>query len=838
MKTSGFSVGSLGVLLRGLRKSGALAGLLIVLPGVARGQTTYTPYAFTTLAGVPASPSYADGVGDAARFDTPNSVAVDIWGNVYVADYLNYVIRKITPAGAVTTLAGLAGVYGYADGQGTAARFRSRVNVAADAAGNVYVADWTTHVIRKITLAGEVTTLAGSPTLSGSEDGQGSAARFNLPEGIAVDGAGNLYVADLGNRTIRKVTPTGAVTTLAGSAGDEGSADGQGNAARFAYPNGIAVDGAGNVYVADSVNRTIRKVTANGAVTTLAGQAGAQGFEDGTGSAARFEFPSGVAADNVYVTDNCTIRRITPAGVVTTWVGVHRVDVVITSDADVAGQADGQTYADGPGSAARLYYPQGVAADGLGNIYVADTGNHAIRKVTATAVVTTLAGLPASVTNGSADGQGSAARFANPASIAADRAENAYVAEPGSHTIRKITSTGLVTTLAGLAGFRGYGDGMGSAARFDVPQGVAVDGAGNVYVADTGNHTIRQITPGGVVMTLAGRATFNGYSDGQGGTARFGGPHGVAVDGAGNVYVADSANHLIRKITTGGVVTTLAGLAKAYGSTDGPDSSARFNSPEGVAVDGTGNVYVADTGNQTIRKITAGGDVTTLAGLAGAYGSTDDQGAAARFSFPEQVAVDGVGNVYVAERLNHTVRKVTPTGVVTTLGGLPGSYGVTDGMGSSARFNGPRGVAVDNSGKIYVADTDNALIRTGVLPVAPTILTQPQSQTAMVGGSVRFSVTAADQPTPTYQWYCNGGAINGATGDTLRLTNVQPSDAASYVVVVSNDVGNVTSHAATLTVSLAGATSSGSGGGTTEAWFALALVLLGVSRMRARAKTG
>ena len=308
--------------------------------------------------------------------------------------------------------------------------------------------------------------------------------------------------------------------------------------------------------------------------------------------------------------------------------------------------------------------PNGVAIDSAGNVYVADTANHTIRKITPAGVVSTLAGLAGSF--GSADGTGSAARFNFPDGVAVDAAGNVYVADSSNNTIRKITPAGVVSTLAGLAGIGGSADGTGSAARFSQPVGVAVDAAGNVYVTDFSNNTIRKITPAGVVSTLAGSASSRGSADGTGSAARFFQPAGVAVDAAGNVYVADTFNHTIRKITPAGVVSTLAGLAGSFGSADGTGSAARFNQPTGVAVDAAGNVYVADRSNHTIRKITSAGVVSTLAGLALDPGSTDGIGSAARFNRPEGVAVDAAGNVYVADTFNNTIRKITLAGVVST----------------------------------------------------------------------------------------------------------------------------------------------------------------------------
>jgi sugar lactone lactonase YvrE len=321
----------------------------------------------------------------------------------------------------------------------------------------------------------------------------------------------------------------------------------------------------------------------------------------------------------------------------------------------------------------------------------------------------TLAGLAGS--SGSTDGTGSAARFNYLSDVSVDTAGNLFVADRINQTIRKVTSAGVVTTLAGLAGFSGSDDGTGSAARFFNPSGTAVDSSGNVFVADSSNHTIRKVTSSGVVTTLAGLAGSSGSSDGTGSAARFNNPFGIAVDSSGNVFVADTSNRTIRKVTSAGVVTTLAGSAGNSGSADGTGSAARFNNPNGIAADTAGNLFVADTSNRTIRKVTSAGVVTTLAGSAGNIGSTDGTGSAARFNNPYGIAADTAGNLFVADTVNQTIRKVTSAGVVTTLAGTVGVTGTADGIGSDARFNNPLGVAVNTAGNLFVADQDNHTIR-------------------------------------------------------------------------------------------------------------------------------
>jgi len=301
----------------------------------------------------------------------------------------------------------------------------------------------------------------------------------------------------------------------------------------------------------------------------------------------------------------------------------------------------------------------------------------------------------------------------------------------------------VVTTLAGAAGVFGSADGTGSGAQFHLPFGVAADKAGNLYVADYSNSTIRKITSAGVVTTLAGTAGVIGSADGTGSAAQFFYPFAVAVDGAGNVYVADTNNYTVRKITPAGVVTTLAGLAGNHDYADGIGSNAGFGNLFGIAADSAGNVYVADNTYSTIRKITPAGVVTTLAGAPGISGSADGTGSAARFSSPRGIAIDSAKNLYVTDQNNQTIRKITPAGVVTTLGGVAGSYGIADGTGRSARFFTPAGIAVASSGVLYVADSYNHEVRSGVL--ADLKITCTDSKTTVAAGSLNtYTITVTN----------------------------------------------------------------------------------------------
>jgi serine/threonine protein kinase/sugar lactone lactonase YvrE len=313
--------------------------------------------------------------------------------------------------------------------------------------------------------------------------------------------------------------------------------------------------------------------------------------------------------------------------------------------------------------------------------------------------VSILAGQPGAP--GSADGAASDARFKSPGGIAVDTSGNIYVADTGNNTIRKIARGGPVSTLAGLAGKPGREDGSGSAARFLAPLGIAVDGAGNIYVAEFASDIIRKITPEGVVSTLAGSAANPGSTDGAGDNAHFRNPWSVAVDSTGDVYVADKSNFTIRQITPTGRVSTFAGFPGIPGDADGPGSYARFNDPHGVAVDSAGNVYVADTGNNAIRMINSYGMVKTLAGMAGRAGDADGVGNNARFSNIQSVAVGDLGNIYVLD--GDLIRKITPAGVVTT---LP----TTSLADSQGHIIHPTSIAVDGTGNLYLVEGMNSVI--------------------------------------------------------------------------------------------------------------------------------
>jgi DNA-binding beta-propeller fold protein YncE len=383
-------------------------------------------------------------------------------------------------------------------------------------------------------------------------------------------------------------------------------------------------------------------------------------------------------------------------------------------------------------------------------------------------------------------GAGSVPQLTWPMGVVVDEARNLYLSEYNVHAVRKLTPGGTATTLAGHPGQVGSADGIGSEARFFAhfgSLGLALDEAGNLIVADPGNHAIRKVSPEGVVMTLAGLAGARGSEDGTGSEARFNVPFGVAVDRRGTVYVADLGNHTIRKITPAGVVTTLAGVAGRSGGDDGVGSEARFSSPACVAVDAEGNVYVGSY-DDTVRRVTPEGRVTTLAGYSGRPGWIDGPGREARFGFshshfdaaPFGIAVDPAGNVLVVDPGSLVVRRITPDGIVTS-------------FGRSMQMSWPGGIAIHRSGEVYIADSGNRRVLKAVPESNLAIIAAPQAQTIAPGTTVTFRVTAGGASGVKYQWFKDGTLLAGAAHATLVLPAATEREAGTYRCVVSDSTG-------------------------------------------------
>jgi sugar lactone lactonase YvrE len=615
-----------------------------------------TPQSVTTLAGKGGVAGNADGSRDVARFRQPGGLALAADGSIYVADTGNHTIRKISPLGDVVTLAGMAGEFGMIDGDGPAARFSSPTAIALTADGSLVVADTGNHSIRRVTPDGAVTTVAGTSGLPGFADGAQQDARFSSPSALAISSDGTLYVADTDNCLIRKISTAGQVETVAGTLYGYDHLDGVGTAAGISYPTGLALDATGNLYVADAGSVTIRKIDiATRKVTTIAGDVWEMGFTDG--NPGRFAFPAGMTLTDdgtllVADTDNHALRSVSPDGQVGTVAAPpprepgaadgdggsarfrNPYDLACTPDgvlfvADTANrtvrkispQGEVSTLAgtaglsgtdDGSGGMARFTSPRGVTVGPDGHVHVADVVTQqqgTIRRITPDGIVTTLAGTP-----GSLPDDQTLYLLSGIATL-----PSGHLAATDISAIRRITPDGIASFIAGSKRFityytggsitfwrSGSNDGTGSNATFFWPSGVAADEAGNLFVTESGGCVIRKVSPNAVVTTIAGTAVRASgtpvFRDGTGPAAGFVKPEGIAVDAMGILYVADTGSHTIRKVSPQGVVTTIGGLPGYAGSGDGVGDRAIFHSPSGVAVDAMGNVYVADRYSHRIVK--------------------------------------------------------------------------------------------------------------------------------------------------------------------------------------------------------------------------------------------
>jgi sugar lactone lactonase YvrE len=853
-----------------------------------------------------------------AELADPSGVAVDASGNLFIADTYNARIREVGTNGIISTVAG-NGTEGYSGngGQATNAELARPAGVAVDASGNLFIADWENQRVRKVGTNGIITTVAGNGTAAYSGDGgPATSAELNGPWGVAVDASGNLFIADYGNERIRKVGTNGIITTVAGNGTQGYSGDGgPATHAELSLPSGVAVDGSGNLFIADFYNSRIRKVGTNGIISTVAGN-GTAGYSGDGGAATRAEldFPLGVTVDasgNLFIADssNSRIRKMGTNGIITT----------VAGNGTMGYSGDG-----GAATRAELSGPIGVAVDASGDLFIGDQYNMRIRKVvfpgptlvlnnvngandgsydvvvsspygsvTSSVVSLQVAFPPALVTQpqshwvvlgsnatlsvaatGTApleyqwyfDGaplQGqtnttlllSAAAYTNAGSYTVV-VTNLYAsvtsavavvtvgippgitAQPVSRTnLVQSTATfsvavsgtgpftyqwqlngtnlpdGIITTVAG-DGTQGYsGDGhAATGAELNYPTGLAVDASGELFIADNVNYVIRKVGTNGIITTAAGGGT-NGLGDGgPASNAQLYNPCGVAMDASGNLFIADLDNMRIRKIGTNGIITTVAGNgAQGYSGDGGPATNAKLHFPQGVAVDAGGNLFIADTGNERIRKVGTNGIITTVAGN-GTWGYSGDGGPATRaeMNYPTGVAVDASGNLFIGDYDNQRIREVGTNGIITTVAGNGAQgYSGDGGPATNVELNDPFGVAVDASGNLFIADAGNGVIRkVGTDGIITTVAGNGTWGYSGDGGAAtnaelyRPDGVAVDASGNLFIADTDNQRIREVVfpGPTLVLTDVGDTNAGAYDVVVSSPYGSVTSSVVILQV--------------------------------------
>lgn len=846
--------------------------------GIATWSVNATPAAVLATAAGSGSPGFAGDGQPAieALLSRPIRIAFDQAGILYLTDSDNNAVRKVTPDGSIFTIAGNGSPgFGGDGGPSTQALLNFPIGVAVDTSGNIYICDNANARIRKINAAtGVITTIAGNGQNGFSGDGGPAIdASLNSPQTIDVDPAGNVYIADFGNHRIRKVTVAdGKIATVAGTGvlgytGDDGPATN----AQLNSPNNVTVDAQGNLVICDAGNSRIRLVSAaDGKIVTIVGN-GTRGFggDGGPAVAALISTPVGAVLDrqgNLYFSDRGNHR-------------LRRVDAATKTISTIAGTGEIGFNGDGLAAlASQLNFPTGLAFNPAGILHVADRENRRVRKllpavsdgVPPAIAITTPTGQPTWTTDqgsvtiggtatdntgvvtvrwmndrggmGAAVGAGSwkienlplqlginklsvtawdikgnaatarldvnlqtpriittlagdgrrgdrgdggiatSATLFLPSALVIDGAGNAYLSDSGNHRVRKVSPNGTITALAGSGMMGAKGDGGPAlAASFNSPQALAIDSKGNLYIADSGNNRIRRVTPAGIVTTVAGNGKDTFAGDGGPATeASLYQPFGVAVDAADNLLIADSGNLRLRKVSAAtGIITTLAGDGR-YGSggDGGPATQAQFKFLYGVTVDRNGLIYVVDGEDHRVRRIDANGRIDPYAG-SGQLGALGDGGPAlnAQLNYPSFISTDPEGNLYIADYGNHRIRKVTfATGLISTVAGTgAGGQGVdgVDPLNSELLF--PNDMAVDGLGRLFIADTGSHRIR--------KLMGTGSFQTAAAASAASYNdrLLARDSLAAAF-----GGSLATATAEasvlplptTLAGTTVSVRDAA------------------------------------------------------------
>jgi sugar lactone lactonase YvrE len=634
----------------------------------------------------------------------PKGMIFDKKGNLYIADCTSSHIRKIDKMGIITSVAG-ANVAGFSGDNGPAnkAQLNQPTDIALDTAGNLYIADSYNNRIRKVDKNGIITTIAGNGKLMyGGDGGKADTSSLASPQALTFDKAGNLYISDCGNNRIRKISATGIISTVAGNGTSHALGDGGPATSAFVTgPQGIVFDSVGNLYIAD--NERVRKVNTAGIISTYAGN-GSAGFggDGGPATSARVG-PYALTMDrkgNLYITDrgNQRLRMVNTSGIISTLAG--------TGTQSFSG--DG-----GPAVSATFNFPEGVALDSAGNIFITDDGNGRVRKINTSGIISTIGGTGYEFYGG--DGwPATSAQIYLPMGVAPDMSGAFYIADKGNNRVRKVSSSGIITTYAGtgIAGFSGDG-GPAISAQLSSPTTVAIDSYGNVYIADQGNARVRKVDPAGTITTFAGTGISG--STGDGGPAylaKLSCPDYIAVDNQGHVFIGDGCNRRIRVVLKNDTIWNYAGTG-LWGTTgDGGLAIQAEIGGTSMAVDQSGNLYIAEINEGRIRKVNSAGIISTFAGN-GKSGSTGDGGSADSASFqPSSVAVDRSGNLYFASVYQNNVRMVNASHIISTFAGISAQgFSGDGGPATAAEMNSPNYVATDFNGDVFITDYGNARIR-------------------------------------------------------------------------------------------------------------------------------
>jgi uncharacterized protein (TIGR03437 family) len=742
----------------------------LLMPALARSQSIVR----TILGGSPDG-----GQALAATLKEPSAVVSDKNGNVYVALKGAFQVVEISPGGTATVVVG-TGIQGSTGDGGPAleATLSTPVALAVDSAGNLYIADSGANNVRRVGTDRVINTIAGNGYSGYAGDGgPANEGSLNSPSALAFDSSGDLLIADSGNNVIRMVTPNGTITTVAGngSAGSNGD-NGPALQAYLDYPQGVAADSAGNVYISDSGNDWIRIVSPTGTISRFAGANTSGAFGGGADPSialnATLRNPTGLVLDkagNVYFIQ----------------AGADQISRITTDGkiANFAGTGSGSG-ASGDGGLARFanISVQGIAFNPQGNLLIADGANNRVRIVNTTNnIINTLAG--------------TGLASYNPQGFAL-QGDVLYFSDTSANRVRKFNlTTGETGVVAGdgEATFAGDG-GAAVSASLDAPIGLALDGSGNLYIADSGNERIRRVTPDGIISTIVGTGTASSTGDGSAATnATIDGPSGVAVDSSGNLFIAERAGQRIREVNSGGTISTIAGTG-----TGGAPSAETGNAldeelyyPEGLTVEPDGSLLIADSGNDRIRRWTKDGTITTVAGSF-ASGSSGDGGPAtsAALASPSDVTIDSYGNLYIADTENQEIRRVTTDGIINTVAGNTTAGYNGDGSPATAiELNGPAAVIPGPGCSVLIADTQNQILRQLWPAVNYTITSAPAGLQITVDGQISVAPLVVSLLPGTQHQIGAPGTQAGTLGTQYLASGTQtisvPCGIASAAVAVN-----------------------------------------------------